>query len=107
MQLLKSEQESLAFVQQIGLKRAHRILDLISHRKSRRLANANRESNGFIMDDLHLKVSAWERDLDFKIKMGLTLSNDDTPAKAHQRILDRRLKMKLELEAKRALKGAA
>ncbi|MBB1390161.1 hypothetical protein H5185_12130 [Shewanella sp. SG44-6] len=95
--LLPCEQIAKLFVINIGIQRAHRLLDLVTNRIKRRIDAGNAKSFGQFLDESCIRRSPWEVDLMFNIKMGLSLTDDyNTPAAARGRILkrisDRKLK---------------
>lgn len=79
--LLPSEAEAVRFVERIGHQRADRILDAICRRITRR-------GRGMLNTD-YLRKTKLELELTHRIKMGLSLTSNNTPSMAHRRIIER------------------
>ena len=90
MELLDSEQGAKDFVLLIGMTRANRLLELVCSRINRRIHVANESCFGQFFDDACIVKASWEVDLIYKLKLGMTLLNTDTPADARARIIARR-----------------
>ena len=101
MTLLPYEQRAKDFVLRIGIERATRLLELASGRIDRRVRKANEQSFGQFFDWGCIKKAPWEVNLIFELKMGLGLTNTDTPAKAHQRTIAQRKAQRLAAQQRR------
>ncbi|MCF2903086.1 hypothetical protein L1267_22205 [Pseudoalteromonas sp. OFAV1] len=105
--LLPSEQYALDFVLRIGRERATRLLELVTGRISRRIRVGNEKSFGQFLDESCIRKAPWEVELTYQLKMGLQLSNTDTPAAAHERILKRIAERKERAALRRQSKTSA
>ncbi len=103
--LLASEKAALELVRRIGDDRAQRLLSRITTRIQRRIDKANRECLGQFFDSTSIAKADWEVTLDYQLKLGLNLNDNDTPEKAHQRILERRKRQREERQRKRQLES--
>lgn len=103
--LLASEKAALELVRRIGTDRAQQLLSRITARIQRRIDKANRECFGQFFDSGSIIKADWEVNLSYQLKLGLSLNDDDTPEKAHQRILERRQRQREERQRKRQLKS--
>lgn len=89
MQLLSKEAEASIFVANIGLTRAHRVLDAVFRRFDRRVKRAC-EGSLIPISRKSVYQTDLEIDLIHKLKLGIMLNdNSNTPYAAHQRILAR------------------
>lgn len=104
--LLKSEQQAKAFVEHYGRIRVARALSAVCQRIKRRIEIANNTSFGQFFDEGSIKTAEWERELIYKAKLGLMLTNTDTPALAHARIIERRRQQKEAAQARRSAQAA-
>ena len=86
--LLPSEQHAKDFVAKYTAERCTRLLDALCRRFDRRFELAASNA-GVPINREWVRVTPFERELTFRLKMGLTLNNTDTPFKAKIRILKR------------------
>lgn len=89
MELLPIEQISHDLVSRIGEVRATRILDAIQRRFDRRFNIAADASMSPINPEWIYRTDI-EKELTYKLKLGLMLTGHDSPAEARKRILLRR-----------------
>lgn len=100
MSLYPSEQAALDFVTRIGIIRANRILSLIAKRIERRAT----KGRFFTLD--FVRREPWEVDLMHQLKIGLMLSDTDSPYAAHQRILARIAQRNAQAQAKKSMRAS-
>lgn len=94
--LLASEVKAKALVQKIGFVRATNIVNSLCARIERRIERANEGMFVTFIDNSCVRKSEWETDLLYQLKLGLMLTDYDSPLKARARILERRKLRKLE-----------
>ncbi len=107
MDLLPSELDALNFINAIGLHRAHKLLNKVCNRMSKRADRANAEATySDFCYTAHYLAKAWELSLRHKLEIGITLvDNSNTPYAAHQRILERIAKRKERLKMRKKEAG--
>ncbi|MBT0587935.1 hypothetical protein [Alteromonas oceanisediminis] len=101
--LLESEQQAYDLVSRIGINRAERVLTQLTNRIQRRIYRANQEVIGAFFDDGCIRKSPWEIELNYQLKLGLTLMNTDGPSQAKARIFRRIEERKARLAARKSL----
>lgn len=88
--LLSNEQQAKDFVSMIGQLRATRLLNLVCGRIKRRADKGNAENPIMYFSESNVRKAQWEIDLEFNLKMGLSLTDDyNTPCAAKSRIMAR------------------
>lgn len=89
MDLLKSEQSAVDFINKYGAERANRVLDALCRRFEMRYELASQNSFGPLNREW-IYTTKIERELTYLIKIGLSLTDTyNTPENARRRILDR------------------
>jgi hypothetical protein len=91
-QLLAQEQKAKLLVDNLGVDRSHRLLTAICNRIERRIRRANRMLFTMFIDNSCVRKYHWEIELIGSLKLGIQMLNQDTPERAHDRILARRKK---------------
>jgi hypothetical protein len=88
--LLPNEQQAKDFVLKIGQKRSERLLDLVCGRIKRRADKGNAQNPTMYFTESNVRKAQWEIDMEYNLKMGLTLTDDyNTPVAAKARIAAR------------------
>lgn len=87
MNLLPFEKQAYDFVVAMGQERASNLLDALTRRFDRRCQRL--WSKGATITVGNIYRTPQEVELTHRLKIGLMLIDDDSSAKAHQRILDR------------------
>ncbi|WP_318515540.1 hypothetical protein [Photobacterium leiognathi] len=84
--LVGSEKKAFELVSKIGAIRATRILEAIDRRFNRRFRYASGKA---MITPTATNQTELEINLKYLLKLGLMLTDTDTPEKAHQRVLAR------------------
>jgi hypothetical protein len=105
-ELLTSEQRALDFISHYGRDRVTKVLNSVCNRIQRRINIGNATSFGQFFDEGNVKYAQWERDVIYMSKLALMLTNTDSPASAHARIIERRRQQREAALARRSAKAA-